>query len=479
MPTDILMPALSPTMEEGTVTRWLVKEGDAVAPGDIIAEIETDKATMDVEAVDEGTITELLIAAGTKHVKVNTPIAVMLIDGEEPSTKATQAAPGPVAENTTAEAEKSKPSGDETKSPENNAPKNESANASTSEAAPAFVQPKDTTQERVLSSPLARKLAHQYGIDLSQISGSGPNGRVVEKDVEAAKQNPSVLSAAKQASQSVGEASSTTEATAPQTQVSSTAAASSATKAPAKDLETDKVLALYQPDAYEVVPHDDMRKIIAERLTYSKQAIPHFGLSVDCKIDTLLRARKRMNEAAPKSGPHAYRLSVNDFIIKALGLALQQVPAANRTWTDAEMLQHKYSDIGVAVAVDGGLFTPIVRHCELKTLSEISNEMKDLAERARRKRLAPHEYQGGTTSISNLGMFGIKNFDAVINPPQASILAVGAGEQRPVVVDGSVEAVTIMSCTLSCDHRVIDGAIGADFLAAFKGLIEDPVRMLV
>ncbi len=241
----------------------------------------------------------------------------------------------------------------------------------------------------------------------------------------------------------------------------------------------DKILALYEKNSYEVVPHDNMRKVIAQRLTQSKQTIPHFRLSVDCRIDELLRARERMNSASPKEGPRAYKLSVNDFAIKALALALQQIPAANVTWTEAGTLRHRYSDIGVAVAIEGGLFTPIIRHSELKSMSEISNEMRDLADRARKRRLAPHEYQGGTTSISNLGMYGIKSFDAVINPPHATILAVGMGEKRPIVVGDKVEVATMVTCTLSCDHRVVDGAIGAELLGAFKLLIEDPVRMLV
>jgi pyruvate dehydrogenase E2 component (dihydrolipoamide acetyltransferase) len=241
----------------------------------------------------------------------------------------------------------------------------------------------------------------------------------------------------------------------------------------------DKILALYEKGTYETVPHDGMRRVIAQRLTQSKQTIPHFYLTVDCVLDSLLAARERINAAAPKEGPRAYKLSVNDFVIKALALALQQVPAANATWTDAGMLRHRHSDVGVAVAVEGGLFTPVIRHAELKTLGEISNEMKDLAARARNRRLAPHEYQGGTTSISNLGMYGIKSFDAVINPPHATILAVGAGEKRPVVVGNEVRVATIMSCTLSCDHRVVDGAVGAELMNAFRALIEDPVRMLV
>jgi pyruvate dehydrogenase E2 component (dihydrolipoamide acetyltransferase) len=262
--------------------------------------------------------------------------------------------------------------------------------------------------------------------------------------------------------------------------VQSTAITTSpATAAAIQAMPDDKVLALYDQGSYEVVPHDGMRRVIAQRLTQSKQTIPHFYMSVDCRLDTLLAARERINKIAPKEGPRAYKLSVNDFVIKALALALQQVPAANATWTEAGMLRHRHSDVGVAVAVEGGLFTPVIHHAELKTLGEISNEMKDLAERARKRRLAPHEYQGGTTSISNLGMYGIKAFDAVINPPHATILAVGAGEKRAVVNGDRVEVATIMTCTLSCDHRVVDGAVGADLLNAFRALVEDPVRMLV
>ena len=312
---------------------------------------------------------------------------------------------------------------------------------------------------RIFASPLARRLAKQAGLDLAALAGSGPHGRVVKRDVETAAKN--------------GGAGAQSRAG---TAVTAKPSAGVLTPQPMAD---DKVLALYEQGSYEVIPHDNMRRVIAQRLTLSKQTIPHFRLSVDCRLDELLRARERMNSVSPKDGPRAYKLSVNDFAIKALALALQQVPAANVTWTEAGTLRHKYSDIGVAVAIEGGLFTPIIRHAELKSMSEISNEMRDLAERARKRRLAPHEYQGGTTSISNLGMYGIKSFDAVINPPHATIMAVGMGEKRPVVSGDKVEVATLVTCTLSCDHRVVDGAVGAELLGAFKMLVEDPVRMLV
>lgn len=313
-------------------------------------------------------------------------------------------------------------------------------------------------QERIRISPLARRLAKQAGLDLEALSGSGPHGRIIRRDVETALSSGSARQTA-----ATGSAHREVTRTGP---------------VPAA-LADDKILALYDKGSYELVPHDKMRRVIAERLTAAKQTIPHYYLSIDCRIDELMRARERMNAASPADGPRAYKLSVNDFIIKAMALALQQVPAANATWTEAGMLRHKYSDVGVAVAIEGGLFTPVIRHAEMKSLSEISNEMRDLADRARKRRLAPHEYQGGTTSISNLGMYGIKNFDAVFNPPHATILAVGAAERRPVVTGAAIEAATVMNVTLSCDHRVVDGATGASLLAAFRTFIEDPVRMLV
>ncbi len=312
-------------------------------------------------------------------------------------------------------------------------------------------------ENRVLASPLARRLARQAGLALDALKGSGPHGRIIKRDIEAA-----LKSGGKRAPDlDAGHREVTT------------------TPRPALGASDDKILALYDKGSYELVPHDKMRRVIAERLTLAKQTIPHYYLSIDCRIDDLLHSRERMNAAAPSEGPRTYKLSVNDFIIKAMALALQEVPAANATWTEAGMLRHKYSDVGVAVAIDGGLFTPVIRHAEMKSLSEISNEMRDLAERARKRRLAPHEYQGGTTSISNLGMYGIKNFDAVINPPHATILAVGAAERRPVVSGESLEAATVMNVTLSCDHRVVDGATGAALLGAFRAFMEDPVRMLV
>ena len=454
MATEILMPALSPTMEEGKLAKWLVKEGQKVRSGDIIAEIETDKATMEVEAVDEGTVGSILIAEGTDKVKVNTPIAVLLEEGESASAapKAAApkaAAPAPAAAPTPA----AKPQASAAPAPAPAAPT----------PAPAAAKPAANGHagERIFASPLARRLAAEAKVDLGRVSGSGPHGRIVQRDIEAAVK------------------SGTAKAGAPAPSTAMTTASVSPAPAMAAPMADSKVLALYEEGSYEVLPHDGMRRIIAERLTQSKQTIPHFYLNLDCRLDQLLAARSRINAAAPKEGPRAYKLSVNDFVIKALALALQHVPAANATWTAAGMLRHRHSDVGVAVAVEGGLFTPVIRHAELKTLGEISNEMKDLAERARKRRLAPHEYQGGTTSISNLGMFGITSFDAVINPPHATILAVGAGEKRPVVNGDRIEVATVMSCTLSCDHRVVDGAIGAELLNAFRALIEDPVRMLV
>jgi pyruvate dehydrogenase E2 component (dihydrolipoamide acetyltransferase) len=431
-----------------------VKEGQKVRSGDIIAEIETDKATMEVEAVDEGTVGSLLIAEGTDKVKVNTPIAVLLGEGESAgSAKSTAPTPKPAAA----------PAPSPSPAPATTAPASKPPAAAPAPAPAAASAVKSAANghaagERIFASPLARRLAKEAGLDLARIGGTGPHGRIVRRDIEAA-------------------AKSGTARPAPATGTAvATTAPAAAMAAPMAD---SKILALYEKGSYEVMPHDGMRRVIAERLTQSKQTIPHFYLSLDCRLDQLLAARERINAAAPKEGPRAFKLSVNDFVIKALALALQHVPAANATWTAEGMLRHRHSDVGVAVAVEGGLFTPIIRHAELKTLGEISNEMKDLASRARKRRLAPHEYQGGTTSISNLGMYGIKSFDAVINPPHATILAVGAGEKRAVVVGDRIEVANVMSCTLSCDHRVVDGAVGAELMNAFRALIEDPVRMLV
>jgi pyruvate dehydrogenase E2 component (dihydrolipoamide acetyltransferase) len=445
MPTPILMPALSPTMEEGKLAKWLVKPGQKVKSGDVIAEIETDKATMEVEAVDEGTVGQILVPEGTEGVKVNSQIALLLGEGESADAPAPERSPQskPVPQCEDGPSQRAEPA----------AKAAPVASATPRREAPQRANGKGS---RLFASPLARRLAKERGMDLASISGTGPHGRIVKADVERAAAGG-----------------------APRSAVTSPAQVAAPTPALAAPMPDKKITALYEEGSFEVVPHDNMRKTIARRLVESKQTIPHFYLTVDCRLDDLLAARKRLNARSPADGPHAYKLSVNDFIIKALALALRDVPAANATWTEGGMLRHKRIDVGVAVAIEGGLFTPIVRHADLKTLSEISNEMKDLAERARKRKLAPHEYQGGTTSISNLGMYGIKTFDAVINPPHATILAVGAGEQVPVVADGKVEVATIMSCTLSCDHRVVDGALGAHLLNAFKAYIEDPVRMLV
>ncbi len=469
MPTQILMPALSPTMEEGKLAKWLVKEGEHIKSGKVIAEIETDKATMEVEAVDEGVVARILVPEGTEKVRVNTPIAILLMDGETatgaigapvaaPAPSPAAAAPAPHP------ATAPRPVPQATPAAAAPAP----APSPAAQPAPPAAAPAPGTgtgASRVAASPLARRLAKEAGIELAALNGSGPHGRIVKRDIETAARGGSPGAAA------AGAAPSTAVAQSPSAPPTAPAIA---------PMADDKIMALYEPGSYELVPHDGMRRIIAQRLTQSKSTVPHFYLSLDVRLDELLRARERINVAAPKTGPRAFKLSVNDFIIKAMALGLQQVPAANASWSEGGMLRHRHSDVGVAVAIEGGLFTPVIRHAELKTLGEISNEMKDLAERARKRRLAPHEYQGGTTSISNLGMFGIKSFDAVINPPHATILAVGAGEKRPVVgASGQIEVATIMSCTLSCDHRVVDGALGAELLNAFKQLVEDPVRMLV
>jgi pyruvate dehydrogenase E2 component (dihydrolipoamide acetyltransferase) len=443
MPIPILMPALSPTMEEGTLTKWLVNEGDNVVAGDIIAEIETDKATMEVEAVDDGRVGKILISEGTENVAVNAPIALILEEGEDNAALAGfDVAAGPAAP-----------------------PPPSSAQISEIivEPAPEGTGPKPVVTNgqggRPIASPLARRLASDNAIDLGALSGSGPHGRIVKRDVEKALEGGF--------EEVAGPKASTGQVMAPR----------SAAAVPA--MSDEDILALYEPGTYEVVPIDKMRRIIATRLTQAKQTIPHFRLEVDCELDALLAARKRLNAMSPADGPKSFRISVNDMIIKAMGMALQKVPDANATWTEHGILRHMGSDIGVAVAVEGGLFTPVIRHAEIKSLSEISNEMKDLAGRARERRLAPHEYKGGTTSISNLGMMGVKSFDAVINPPQATILAVGSGEKRPIVKGDEIKIVTLMSCTLACDHRVVDGALGANLLTAFKGFIEEPVTMLV
>jgi pyruvate dehydrogenase E2 component (dihydrolipoamide acetyltransferase) len=448
MPTNILMPALSPTMEKGNLAKWLKKEGDKVKSGDVIAEIETDKATMEVEAVDEGTLAKIVVPEGTADVPVNQVIAVLAGDGEDVKTAAsgaTSSAPAPKAEAPKTEAR-----------PAAAAPQPAQASAA---PAPKAEAPKANGHARIFSSPLARRLARESGIDISRVQGTGPHGRVVARDIEAAQKGKGL--------KAPGAAPIAAAAPAPMI-------------APA-GASDQQIRALYEDGSYEVVPHDNMRRTIAQRLTASTQTIPHFYLTMDCNIGKLTAAREEINAAAPKDkdGKPAYKLSVNDFVIKALALALQRIPDANVSWTEAGMLKHKHSDIGVAVAMPGGLITPIIRNAETKSLSVISNEMKDFAARARARKLKPHEYQGGTTSVSNLGMYGIKDFTAVINPPHATILAVGTGEERAIVKNGKIEAATIMSVTLSCDHRAVDGALGAELIGAFKTLIENPVMMVV
>ncbi|MDM7931165.1 pyruvate dehydrogenase complex dihydrolipoamide acetyltransferase [Tabrizicola sp.] len=434
MAVQILMPALSPTMEEGTLAKWLVKEGDAVKSGMILAEIETDKATMEFEAVDEGIMGKILIAEGTSGVKVNTPIAVLVEEGESVS----DAAPAPAAVV--------------------GAPVSTAVPVAAATAAPAPAAPA-SGGARVFASPLARRIAAEKGLDLTKVSGSGPHGRIVRADVEGA----APLAAA--------------PASAP-------AAAPAAAPAPAKPaaaamptgMAAETVLKMYADRQFEEVPLDGMRRTIAARLTEAKQTIPHFYLRREVRLDALMAFRETLNKQLEGRG---VKLSVNDFIIKACAMALQTVPDANAVWAGDRMLRLKPSDVAVAVAVEGGLFTPVLRDADKKSLSALSAEMKDLAGRAKTKKLAPHEYQGGSFAISNLGMMGVENFDAVINPPHGSILAIGAGVRKPVVLaDGTVGVATVMSMTLSVDHRVIDGALGAAFLKAVIEGLENPVAML-
>ncbi|WP_026792792.1 pyruvate dehydrogenase complex dihydrolipoamide acetyltransferase [Pleomorphomonas oryzae] len=437
MPIKILMPALSPTMETGNLTKWNVKVGDAVKSGMVLAEIETDKATMEVEAVDEGVVAKLVVAEGSADVPVNAVIAILAEEGEDVAAAAA-AADGAAPALAKAEAPKSE---EKAEAPKAEAPKAEAAKAGEG--------------ERIFASPLARRVAKDKGLDLKSVKGSGPKGRIILRDVEGAEAAP--------------------KPAAPQ--AAAAAAAPAAKPAGASD---EMTLKLFDPESYELIPHDGMRKTIARRLTESKQTVPHFYVTVDVELDALLALRKDINDAAPTSdGKPAYKVSVNDMVIKAYALALKAVPDAHVSWTDGGMLKHKHADVGVAVSIPGGLITPIVRKADEKSLSTISNEVKDLAKRAKDRKLKPEEYQGGTTSVSNLGMFGVKDFAAVINPPHATILAVGAGEQRAVVKGGQLAVATVMSVTLSTDHRAVDGALGAELLRAFKGFIEKPMSMLV
>jgi pyruvate dehydrogenase E2 component (dihydrolipoamide acetyltransferase) len=452
MPINILMPALSPTMEKGNLAKWLKKEGDKVKSGDVIAEIETDKATMEVEAVDEGTLAKILVPEGTQDVPVNNIIAVLASEGED--VKAASAGAGTAAQKPAPapEAPAAKPA--TAAAPEAKAP----APAPVASQAPAPAAGKPAAQlnghARTFSSPLARRLAKDAGIELGRITGSGPHGRVIARDVEDAKSGKGLKAPA---------------------------AAPSGVPSIAPSMSDQQIRALFEDGSYEVIPHDGMRRTIAQRLTASVQTIPHFYLTMDCDIGKLLAAREEINTSAPKDKEKKplYKLSVNDFVIKAMAIALQRIPNANVSWTESGMLKHKHSDIGVAVAMPGGLITPIIRNAESKSLSAISGEMKDFAARARARKLKPEEYQGGTTAVSNLGMYGIKDFTAVINPPHATILAVGTSEERAVVRAGKIEVAHIMSVTLSCDHRAVDGALGAELIGAFKLLIENPVMMMV
>ena len=451
MPINILMPALSPTMEKGNLAKWLKKEGDKVKSGDVIAEIETDKATMEVEAVDDGTIAKILVPEGTQDVAVNDVIAVLAGDGEDVKAAAAGAASAPAK---AAEAPAPKPAATPAlaaaPAPKAAAPAAAPAPAPQA-AAPA---PQTNGHARIFSSPLARRLAKEAGIELARINGSGPHGRIVARDVEGAKSGKGLKAPA---------------------------AAPAGAPSIAPSMSDQQIRALFEEGSYEVVPHDGMRRTIAQRLTASVQTVPHFYLTMDCDIGKLLEAREQINASAPKDKEKKplYKLSVNDFVIKAMAIALQRIPDCNVSWTESGMLKHKHSDIGVAVAMPGGLITPIIRKAETKSLSTISAEMKDFAARARARKLKPEEYQGGTTAVSNLGMYGIKDFTAVINPPHATILAVGTSEERAVVRAGKIEIAHIMSVTLSCDHRAVDGALGAELIGEFKRLIENPVMMMV
>jgi pyruvate dehydrogenase E2 component (dihydrolipoamide acetyltransferase) len=446
MSINITMPALSPTMEEGKLAKWHVKEGDTVSAGDVIAEIETDKATMEVEAVDEGKIGKIVVAEGTDNVKVNAVIAVLLTEGESAPAAAPIPSPAPKAE-----------------APEPAAalapavvatPVATGTAAITPAPVPKTPAPAANGAARVFASPLAKRLAKEAGIDVSAINGSGPHGRVVKSDVEAAKSGKAPLKVAPASAPAGGPL--------------------------ATGMTRQQVMALYPEGSYEIVPNDGMRKTVAARLTEARQTVPQYYITAHLKIDALLTAREQINGAAPKDkdGKPAYKLSINDFVMKAWALALQQVPLANATWAGDAILYHKHSDVAVAVAVPSGLITPVVKSCESKSLRQISDEVRDLAARARSKKLAPHEYQGGTSAVSNLGMYGVEHFTSIINPPHATIISIGAGEERVYADKGQVKTGMFMTVSFSGDHRAVDGALGAQLLAAFKALIETPVMML-
>jgi pyruvate dehydrogenase E2 component (dihydrolipoamide acetyltransferase) len=438
--TDILMPALSPTMEEGTLAKWHVKEGDEVKAGDVIAEIETDKATMEVEAVDEGVVQAILVPEGTEGVKVNAPIARLKGEGDVPPQSATPTAPPKGEQPKPAPTQGSPPQGEVARSAGGGAPSQAGGETGGTTKAP---EPK-VEGERIMASPLARRLAQAAGLDLKAIKGTGPHGRVVKADVEAAR----------------GKAPA------------APGAAPAAAPRQAQSLEQMGIA----PGSYDLVPLDGMKKTVARRMTDSFRDVPHFPLNIDLEIDTLLAARGRINAMLEAEG---VKVSVNDLVIKAAAMALKRVPEANASYTPEGIAMHHNADVAMAVAVEGGLITPIIRAAETKGLAQIAKEAKDLAERARNRKLKPEEYLGGTFTVSNLGMFGITSFNSIINEPQGAIMSVGAGEQRPVVKDGQLAVATVMTITLTCDHRVVDGAIGAKFLSAFKAMIEDPATMLV
>jgi pyruvate dehydrogenase E2 component (dihydrolipoyllysine-residue acetyltransferase) len=449
MPIDILMPALSPTMEKGNLARWLKKEGDKIKPGDVLAEIETDKATMEVEAIDEGVLVKIMVPERTADVPVNDVIGLIAGEGEDAKSVAVSGLPHPSAIGALGAPQPAQQSSRQESVPR---PPAGTPLAPTDAPRPASVNGQQIP--RTFASPLARRIAKESWFDLASITGSGPHGRIIERDVKAAlAHGPAGVPAQD-------------------------------TKAPSVPLPTppdELIRKHFAPGSFEEIPHDSMRKTIARRLVEASRTIPHFYLTADCNLDALVSLREAINAAAPKDkeGKPAYKISVNDFIVKALALALIRVPGANVTWTETAMLQHKHADVGVAVAIPGGLITPILRAAETKSLSVISSEMKDFSTRARARKLCPEEYQGGSTAVSNLGMFGIKSFSAIINPPQATILAVGAAEHRIIVKEGAPTVATLMSATLSCDHRAVDGVAGANVLAAFKDLVEKPAGMLV
>ena len=462
MPIEILMPALSPTMEEGTLSKWLIAEGDVVRSGDIMAEIETDKATMEVEAVEEGTVAKLLVTAGSEGVKVNAPIAILLEEDEDASALEGYVAGGSNGDSSPPPAGGSTPAGGDGGEPQ--APKPTDGGASSSPPSPLRgTSPRERVEEgaggnRIKASPLAKRLAAEAGLDLASISGSGPNGRIIKADIQAAKAG--------------GAAKPAPQAAAPQTAAPVTSTEVGAVRSGGADYLTKLGV---EAGSYDLIPLNNIQRVVAKRLADSNSNVPDFPLTIDCEIDELLKMRKELNAQAPEG----VKVSVNDMLIRASALALKHVPEANASYTPDGVAMHKHADVAVAVAIDSGLITPIVREAENKGLSTISSEMKDLASRARDRKLKPQEYQGGTFSISNLGMMGIKEFGSIINEPHGMILSVGAGGPRPVVKDGALAVATVMTVTLTCDHRVVDGALGAKWLQHFKRYVETPITMML